>query len=204
LFDYLAMHYSVKDRLRAKIRVSKSTVFLRADFAALGHCRQVSRALRELEQEHVLVRAGYGIYTRPMAPTAINRLVSSVKARLGKRVKRMVTFGNTTIQLGVTSKGRQNAQSRLDALKQNSARTLLESVDMGTLRRHSLSNLERWKAGGSWCSAFAEWENLMAHGSDAEVTAAMTGSDENANRLRQSAPYVGLLSQNMAAHPHGT
>lgn len=201
------MHYSVKDRLSAKIRVSKSTVFLRADFAGLGHCRQVSRALSELEQEHVLVRVGYGIYSKPMAPMTpkeINRLVSSVKARLGKRVKRMVTFGNTTIQLGVKAKGRQNAQSRLDALKQDSARTVLESVDMDDLRRHSLSNLERWKAGGSWCSAFAEWEDLMAHGSDAEVTAAMTGTDENANRLRQSAPYVGLLPRNVAAPSHGT
>lgn len=198
------MHHSVKDRISAKLRASTAEVFLRADFAHLGHCRQVSRALNELEQEQVLSRAGYGVYTRPKAAVPIDRLVSSVKAMLGKRINRTVTFGDTTIQLGVRSKGRRNAQTRLDVLKLDSARALLESVDMDPLRRHSLANLARWKRSGSWCSAFDEWEELMARGSDAEVAAAMTGTDENANRLRQSAPYVGLLKQMGKMPPHGT
>lgn len=197
------MHYSVKDRLIAKVRHSKSPVFLRADFAHLGHSRQISRALRELEQDHVLVRAGYGVYAKPSS-VAIDQLVSSVKSRLGNRVNRMVTFGDTTIQLGVKSKGRQNAQSRLDALKLDFARAIIESVDMVILRRHSLANLERWKRRGSWSSAFAEWEDLMTHGSDTDVTEAMTGPDENANRLRQSAPYVGLLPRTEREHLDGT
>jgi len=197
------MHYSVKDRLIAKVRAAKANVFLRADFANLGHCRQVSRALSELEHERALVRVGYGVYTRPMAPLAIDQWVSAVKARLGKRVNRLVTFGDTTIQLGVKSKGRQNAQSRLDAHKLDLARTVLRSVDMDTLRRHSLANLQRWRASGSWCSAFAEWEELMATGSDAEVIAAMTGSDEHANRLRQSAPYVGLPARKVTERANG-
>lgn len=198
------MHHSVKDRLKAKLRASTADVFLRADFAHLGHCQQVSRALSELEQEQVLVRAGYGVYTRLKATVAIDQLVSSVKARLGKRVNRTVSFGDTTIQLGVRSKGRRNAQAQLNVLKMESARDLLESVNMGTLRQHSLANLARWKRNGSWCSAFADWEDLMARGSNAEVAAAMTGTDENANRLRQSAPYVGLLKRTNMTHPHGT
>lgn len=198
------MHYSVKDKLKAKVRASKTPVFLRADFAHLGHCRQVSRALSELEHERILVRVGYGVYTQPMEPVTIDQMVSAVKARLGKRVNRMVTFGDTTVQLGVRSKGRQNAQSRLDALKLQSAETVLRSVDMDALRRRSLANLKRWRKSGSWCAAFAEWEELMASGSDAEVVAAMTGSDENANRLRQSAPYVGLLARTGTEHPIGT
>jgi hypothetical protein len=198
------MRHSVKDKLKAKVRASKAPVFLRADFAHLGHCRQVSRALTELEHERILVRVGYGVYTQPMASVAIDQMVSAVKARLGKRVNRMVTFGDTTVQLGVRSKGRQNAQSRLDALKLQFAKTVLRSVDMDALRRRSLANLERWRKSGSWCTAFAEWEELMASGSDADVVAAMTGSDENANRLRQSAPYVGLLTRKGTEHPVGT
>jgi hypothetical protein len=197
------MHYSVKDRLIAKLRASKAPVFLRADFANLGHCRQVSRALAELEHERILVHAGYGVYTRPMPSVAIDQLVSAVKARLGKRVNRQVTFDDTTIQLGVRSAGRQNAQSRLDALKLELAQTVLRSVDMGVLRRHSLANINRWRKNGSWCSAFTEWEYLMETGSDAEVIAAMTGSDENANRLRQSAPYVGLVAPKGTEHLNG-
>jgi len=180
---------------------------LRADFANLGHCRQVSRALAELEHERILVRVGYGVYTRPMAPVAppmIDQLVSAVKARLGKRVNRLVTFGDTCVQLGVRSKGRQNAQARLDAHKLELAQTVLRSVDMDTLRRRSLANLKRWRERGSWCSAFAEWEKLMATDSDAKVVAAMTGSDENANRLRQSAPYAGLLARKSTEHADGT
>ncbi len=198
------MHYSVKDKLKAKVRASKASVFLRADFAHLGHSRQISRALSELESERILVRAGYGVYTRPVAEVVIDQLVAAVKARLGRRVNRLVTFGETTVQLGVRSKGRQNAQSQLDSFKLELAQAVLRAVDMATLRRRSLANLERWRENGSWCSAFAEWQELMASGSDAEVVAAMTGSDETANRLRQSAPYVGLLPRKSAEHLNAT
>ncbi len=198
------MHYSVKDKLKAKVRASKAPVFLRADFAHLGHDRQVSRALSELEREQILVRAGYGVYTRPVAEVAVDQLVSAVKARLGRRVNRLVTFGDTTVQLGVRAKGRRNAQSQLDSFKLELAQAVLSAVDMVTLRRRSLANLERWRENGSWCSAFAEWQELMASGSDAEVVAAMTGADETANRLRQSAPYAGLLPRKSAGHLNAT
>lgn len=198
------MHYSVKDKLKAKLRASKASIFLRTDFAHLGHSRQVSRALAELEQERVLVRAGYGVYARPVAEVAVDQLVSAVKARLGKRVNRLVTIGETTVQLGVRSKGRRNAQSQLDSFKLEMAQAVLRAADMATLRRHSLANLERWRDNGSWCSAFAEWQELMSSGSDAEVVAAMTGTDGTANRLRQSAPYVGLLPRKSAEHLNAT
>lgn len=204
MFAYPLMYYSIKDKLKAKLRASKALVFLRADFAHIGHCRQVSRALNELEQERILVRLGYGVYTRAAEPMATDQMLAAVKARLGTRVNRLVTFGDTCVQLGVGSRGRPNAQSQLDRIKLESAQAVLRSVDMATLRRHSLANLKRWRQTGSWCSAFAEWATLMETGSDAEVVAAMTGSDEHANRLRQSAPYVGLLGRKGTAHAHGT
>lgn len=200
MFVRFSMHFSIKDKLIAKVRASKAPVFLRSDFARLGNGRQITRALSELERERILVRAGYGVYTRPAPELAVDQLVAAVKARLGRRVNRLVTFGDTTVQLGVRASGRRNAQSQLDLLKLELAQAVLREVDMLTLRRRSLANLERWRENGSWCSAFAEWQALMTSGSDAEVIAAMTGTDESANRLRQSAPYVGLLPRKNAEH----
>ncbi len=61
------------------------------------------------------------------------------------------------------------------------------------IRAHSLANLHRWKKSGAWVSAYAEWQKILESSSDGELFAIMLGSDEEANRLRQSPPYVGLL-----------
>lgn len=46
-----------------------------------------------------------------------------------------------------------------------------------------------------WVSAYDEWKRILEHESDGELFVAMLGRDERANRLRQSPPYVGLLSR---------
>jgi len=89
----------------------------------------------------------------------------------------------------------RNAHEYLDYQKLLVARAVLESVDVPTIRHKSISNLDRWNAQGTWCSAHDEWREIMTSGSDADVFAAMTGLDERANRLRQSPPYVGLIAQ---------
>lgn len=71
----------------------------------------------------------------------------------------------------------------------------LETVEMPKLRQHGISNLTRWRDSGVWCSAFGEWLDLLVNGSDAQVLEAMIGESENSNRLRQSPPYTGLLSE---------
>jgi hypothetical protein len=88
-----------------------------------------------------------------------------------------------------------NRQEILDRFKLLAAMTIVETVDLATIRAQSLSNLDRWNANGVWVSAHDEWRALMTYGSDADVIAAMTGPDENSNRLRQSSPYPGLISQ---------
>ena len=55
--------------------------------------------------------------------------------------------------------------------------------------------MDRWQSNGVWVSAFEEWRKLMTEGSDDQVLAVMTGEDQTANRLRQSAPHAGLLTQ---------
>ena len=56
-----------------------------------------------------------------------------------------------------------------------------------------LANLHRWKRQGVWGAAFDEWREVAKSSDDGELFAAMLGRDERAVRLRQSAPYAGLL-----------
>jgi len=75
------------------------------------------------------------------------------------------------------------------------------SVSMAVVRRHTareirakiLANLHRWNERGVWGRAYEEWQDIAAAGDDGRLFAAMLGRDEDAVRLRQSAPFVGLL-----------
>jgi hypothetical protein len=76
-----------------------------------------------------------------------------------------------------------------------SAKLILEQFPMSLIRAHSVANLHRWKAQGSWNSASDEWMTLLTSGSDADIIEVMTGEDENSIRLRSSSPYPGMLDQ---------
>jgi hypothetical protein len=75
------------------------------------------------------------------------------------------------------------------------AQTILERFSLQEVRQKSLENLSRWKAQGTWCGYYDEWMRLMRDGSDTEVLAAMTSSEEMASRLRGASPYPGLLDE---------
>lgn len=70
---------------------------------------------------------------------------------------------------------------------------VVQCCTVDQIRRKSLANIERWNCQGTWVSAHDEWRVLMERGTDQEIVAVMTGTDERCNRLRQSAPYVGLV-----------
>jgi hypothetical protein len=63
------------------------------------------------------------------------------------------------------------------------------------IRAQILANLHRWKAQGVWGEAYREWQEIARGEDDGKLFAAMLGRDENAIRLRQSAPFVGLLAK---------
>lgn len=190
----IAMETALKDRLKATIRKSRRTIFLREDFAHLGGSyRQMSRVLSKLQDEQVIVRAGYGVYMRPTIQK-VEDSVEQVLRRLGPRVRREVTIAGIIIQLGTTSTG-NNLQSVQDRRKLIMARSIVEKFPLQMIRQRSLENMERWQKNGVWVSAFEEWRRLMSQGTDQEVLTIMIGEDETSNRLRQSAPYAGLLTQ---------
>ena len=85
------------------------------------------------------------------------------------------------------------AQDALDELKRKLAAAVTASFAPRQIRAHSLANLHRWRKRGVWVSAYGEWQKIMEGADDGELFAAMLGRDERSTRLRQSAPYVGML-----------
>lgn len=83
----------------------------------------------------------------------------------------------------------------LEQRKLNRAKLILSSFSIPEIIEKSLSNLKRWKANDVWCSAYTEWQEIMEGGDSEMIQDAMIGESERSNRLRQSAPYVGLLSE---------
>jgi hypothetical protein len=90
-------------------------------------------------------------------------------------------------------KGRSHLM--LDELKRSLSLAVIRHFSPQEIRAQSLANLHRWKAQGTWVSAYDEWTTILQRGSDGELFNAMLGRDDSSNRLRQSMPYVGLLSQ---------
>jgi len=93
---------------------------------------------------------------------------------------------------GITplSKGSHEA---LDELKRKLASAVVESFTPRQIRAHALANLYRWKQSGAWVPAYDEWQEILERPDDGALFAAMLGRDQRATRLRQSAPYVGML-----------
>jgi len=83
----------------------------------------------------------------------------------------------------------------LDEHKRRLAAAVASGFTANHIRAHSLGNLHRWKANGTWGPAYDEWQRLLEHADDGELFAVLLGRDERSNQLRQSPPYVGMLSR---------
>lgn len=81
----------------------------------------------------------------------------------------------------------------LDEFKLQISRAVLECASLLEIREKSLANIARWEARGT--GGYEKWRDILLHTSDAELVGIMTGLDENSNWLRQSMPYVGIISE---------
>lgn len=81
----------------------------------------------------------------------------------------------------------------LDELRRSIALAVVERFTPRQIRAQILANIHRWKTQGVRGPAYEEWQRLAERDDDGELFAALLGRDENAIRLRQSAPFVGLL-----------
>jgi len=110
--------------------------------------------------------------------------------------------------LELTERGIRPVQSggfshqQLDELKRSIALAVVRKYTAQQIRAQILANLYRWRKQGVWGPAYEEWQEIARCDDDGALFAAMLGHDENANRLRQSMPFVGLLSQEEVKRLH--
>jgi len=181
------------DRVREKILASKEQVFLRRDFDLLGNYRQVSRVLSRLQSEYVIIHAGHGVYATPKIARKPDLVVKRLTMKLGVRTNRRLKLGGVRVYMNKTITI-ESSQQRLDRIKLQMAKHVLQLNTITRIRDSSLNTLMRWKSQGVWNPSCAEWERILLHGSDKEIREIMSLEiEEPCNRLRQSAPYVDLL-----------
>jgi hypothetical protein len=89
----------------------------------------------------------------------------------------------------------QASHAVLDELKRSLSLAVIRRRTPQEIRAQSLANLYRWKGQGMWVSAYDDWMEIIQKEDDGALFAAMLGRDDNSIRLRQSMPYVGLLSE---------
>jgi hypothetical protein len=90
-------------------------------------------------------------------------------------------------------KGGGLSHRALDELKRAIACAVVRRFSPREIRAQILANLHRWKRQGSWVSAYDDWLRIAKRGDDGALFAAMLGHDDEADRLRQSMPFVGML-----------
>jgi hypothetical protein len=90
---------------------------------------------------------------------------------------------------------RRNLHLLIDDRKLWMSQAVLEVADLPTIRAVSLSNLQRWKAQGTWGRVYDQWREIMEHSGDDEIIHIMTGEGDEPNRLRQSMPYAGIIDE---------
>lgn len=132
--------------------------------------------------------------------TTVRRIGNSLGILLPKTVLESWGIGEGD-QLEVSTQGVRpprrpgSAQQRLDERKRQLAAAVVREFSPRQIRAQSLANLHRWRSQGTWIPAYDEWQQILENTSDGALFAAMLGRDEESNRLRQSMPFVGLLSQ---------
>jgi hypothetical protein len=87
------------------------------------------------------------------------------------------------------------SHGELDQLRHALSLAVVRGHTAREIRAQILANLQRWRRQGAWVSAYDEWRRIAQADDDGVLFAAMLGRDEDAVRLRQSMPYVGLLSE---------
>jgi antitoxin component of MazEF toxin-antitoxin module len=111
-------------------------------------------------------------------------------------------------QLEITARGLHPSRKgglapwKLDELKRSIALAVVRDFAPAQIRAQILANLYRWRKQDAWVSAYDEWHEIAVRGDDGELFAAMLGRDDNATRLRESMPFVGLLPQSEVRRLH--
>lgn len=75
------------------------------------------------------------------------------------------------------------------------AHAVLKEADLKEIRSHSLSNLTLWRTMDRWTDLHEKWHDMIISFSDLQIVLVMTSANANADRLRSSPPYVGIIDR---------
>ena len=65
---------TILSRVKTRVKRSKRSVFLRSDFKDIADYDQIGRALRQLVQQKLVMKIGYGLYVR----ARVNRITGKL------------------------------------------------------------------------------------------------------------------------------
>lgn len=118
---------TIKKRIKASIRGSKSKVFLRKEFDRFGDYRQVSRVINELAAQGALTRVGHGVYAKARPSTISGKPVP---------VDTLVNIGLEALRkLGVKADLGREARALRDGLSTQMPMAPIISVGKSRVRR---------------------------------------------------------------------
>ena len=138
---------------------------------------------------------------------AIRRIGNSLGVIVPKTV--LEAWGSSEgDQLEVTARGIRPAarpglsHQALDELKRSIALAVVRQFTPSQYTRRISGQPSSLASAGRVGPAYEEWQAIAKRGEDGELFAAMLGRDDDATRLRQSMPFVGLLSQEEVRELH--
>lgn len=98
----------LESRILKKISCKKREVFIRADFEDISSdYDQIGRALKKLVQKGILIRVGYGLYTKAMKSSISDKVIPRIGMNeLGKQcLKRLFVSVSSTVAEEEYNKG---------------------------------------------------------------------------------------------------
>ena len=96
---------------------------------------------------------------------------------------------------GIRPVSRQAGHEALDLLKFSIALEVVRRFSAAQIRAQILANLHRWKSGGSWVSAYDEWQSIASSRSDGALFSAMLSRDERSRKAAPVYAFRGLASR---------
>lgn len=160
--------------------------------AARHRRRMTSVTLNRAACLGVITRYNFGMRIR------VRRIGNSLGVLLPRATLKAWGVGEGD-ELKLTERGlgpgprRGLSHQQLDDLRRSIAVAVVAQHAPREIRAQILANLHRWRQNGVWGRAYEEWQDIASGTDDGRLFAILLGRDEEAVRLRQSAPYVGLL-----------
>jgi antitoxin component of MazEF toxin-antitoxin module len=166
----------------------------------MGGISLIQREIHRLRRRRVQLEAPVITCYNLIMKLTVRRVGNSLGVILPKGVLEAWAIGEGD-HLELTERGIRPpargglSHQALDELKRSIALAVVRGFTPREIRAQMLANLHGWKQQGTWGPAYDEWQNIARSEDDGELFSVMLGRDENAVRLRQSMPFVGLLAQ---------